>query len=80
MEVSNYISEIIRPKIQGDGGEITFVSEEGDTVSVCFQGECSKCRILDRCVAWIESEILRETGRKVTLSAQRKKPFFWDKG
>ncbi|MBR1810480.1 MAG: NifU family protein [Clostridia bacterium] len=78
MELSSYINEIIRPKIQGDGGEIEYVGETGDTVSVIFRGECSKCLILDRCVRWIEAEIQRETGKTVTVSYERKKPFFWD--
>ncbi len=80
MELSDYIEKIIRPKIQGDGGEIRYVSESENTVSVIFRGECSKCMILERCVHWIESEIQRETGRSVVLSYERKKPFFWDKG
>lgn len=78
MDMQTYIDTVIRPKIQGDGGEITYVSESENTVTVLFQGECSKCLILDRCVAWIESEIRRELGRCVKLSVTRKKPFFWD--
>lgn len=80
MDCKTYINDIIRPKIQGDGGEITWISENGGEAVVQFQGECSKCLILDRCIAWIESEILRETGQTVSLKAIRKKPFFWDIG
>ena len=80
MELSEYIQNTIRPKIQGDGGEICYLGEDDKTVTVVFRGECSKCRILDRCVHWIESEILRETGKNVTLRYTRRKPYFWDKG
>lgn len=76
--MEHYINDIIRPKIQGDGGEITFDSRDGDTVTVITQGECSKCLILDRCIAWIESMIEKDLNEKVTVKAIRKKPFFWD--
>lgn len=76
--MENYINTIIRPKIQGDGGEITFTSQDGDTVTVTMQGECSKCMILHRCISWIESRIEEDLGRKITINAIRKKPFFWD--
>lgn len=77
--MKDYINEIIRPKLQGDGGEITFLSMEGDVVNVVLQGECSKCLILDRCIRWIEEQIEKDLGQRVTLIPIRKKPFFWDK-
>lgn len=77
--MKDYINEIIRPKLQGDGGEITFLSMEGDVVNVVLQGECSKCLILDRCIRWIEEQIEKDLGQRVTLNPIRKKPFFWDK-
>lgn len=76
--MKNYIDEIIRPKIQGDGGEITYLSHDASTVNVVMQGECSKCMILHRCVSWIEARIEHDLGHKVTVNAIRKKPFFWD--
>lgn len=77
--MENYINNIIRPKIQGDGGEITFESQSGNIVNVIMQGECSKCLILHRCTSWIESRIEEDLGQKVSINAIRKKPFFWDK-
>ncbi|MBQ8209745.1 MAG: NifU family protein [Clostridia bacterium] len=76
--MEKYINEIIRPKIQGDGGEILFDSYDGGTLTVIMKGECSKCLILDRCIHWIEGQIETSTGKKVTVNAIRKKPFFWD--
>lgn len=76
--MEHYINNIIRPKIQGDGGEITFTSQNGDNVTVTMQGECSKCMILNRCISWIESRIAEDLGQKVRINAIRKKPFFWD--
>ncbi|MBQ6263883.1 MAG: NifU family protein [Clostridia bacterium] len=76
--MEEYINNIIRPRIQGDGGEITFLSREGNTVTVVMQGECSKCHILDRCLSWVEEQIERDLGERVRLSAIRKRPYFQD--
>ncbi len=76
--MEKFINDIIRPKIQGDGGEIVFSSDNGETITVIMQGECSKCLILDRCLAWIEEEIRKNMNRTVKIIAIRKKPFFWD--
>lgn len=77
--MKNYINTIIKPKLQGDGGEIDFVSYENGNLTVLLQGECSKCLIVDRCLRWIESEVMRDMGESVNVIAQKKKPFFWDK-
>ena len=77
--MKDYINNIIKPKLQGDGGEIDFVSYENGVLTVLLQGECSKCLIVDRCLIWIESEVMRDMGESVKVVAQKKKPFFWDK-
>ena len=77
--MKNYINTVIKPKLQGDGGEIDFISYENGNLTVILQGECSKCLIVDRCLRWIESEIMRDMGESVNVIAQKKKPFFWDK-
>lgn len=79
MDIETYIKKIIRPRIQGDGGEVEFesLSEDG-TLTLIFRGECSKCLILNRCVDWIAEEVLKNTGKLVKIKAVRKKPYFWD--
>ena len=79
MDIETYIKKIIRPKIQGDGGEVEFesLSEDG-TLTLFFRGECSKCLILNRCVDWIAEEVLKNTSKLVKIKAVRKKPYFWD--
>lgn len=77
--MKNYINTVIKHKLQGDGGEIDFISFEEGILTVLLQGECSKCLIVDRCIAWIESEILSDMGEQVKIVAHKKKPFFWDK-
>ncbi len=76
--VEKYIETVLQPKLQGDGGWIEFVSLENNELTVIFRGECSKCLILDRCVAWIESEIKRDLKKTVKVNAVRKKPYFQD--
>ena len=77
--MKDYINTVIKPKLQGDGGEIDFVSYEDGNLTVLLQGECSKCLIVDRCLRWIESEVMRDMGESVNVIAHKKKPFFWDK-
>lgn len=66
MDIETYIKKIIRPKIQGDGGEVEFESLSDDgTLTLIFRGECSKCLILNRCVDWIAEEVLKNTSKLV---------------
>ena len=76
--VQKYIENVLQPKIQGDGGWIEFVSLDGNELTVIFRGECSKCLILDRCVAWIKEEIKNDCKKTVNITAIRKKPYFQD--
>lgn len=76
--MEKYINEYIRPRLQGDGGEITFLEEKDGEVTVLLQGECSKCLILDRCLRWIEERIAVDLGREVRVVGIRKKPYFQD--
>lgn len=76
--MEEYINNYIRPRLQGDGGEITFVRQEGDEVTVLLQGECSKCLILDRCLKWIEERIEKDLDQSVKVVGIRKKPYFQD--
>ena len=78
MAIKEYVEKTLAPKLQGDGGWIEFVSFEGDVLTVIFRGECSKCLILHRCTAWIEEQIEKDLGIKVTLNGIRKKPYFQD--
>lgn len=76
--MEEYINGYIRERLQGDGGEITFVKQENSEVTVLLQGECSKCLILDRCLVWIEKRIKADLGETVKVIGIRKKPYFQD--
>ena len=76
--IQNYDEAVLQPKLQGDGGWIEFVSLSGNELTVIFRGECSKCLILERCVAWIEEQIKKDLNKSVKVIAIRKKPYFQD--
>ncbi|MGYP000581528872 len=76
--IQNYVEAVLQPKLQGDGGWIEFVSLSGNELIVIFRGECSKCLILERCVAWIEEQIKKDLNKSVKVIAIRKKPYFQD--
>ncbi|MEE0129436.1 MAG: NifU family protein [Eubacterium sp.] len=76
--IQNYVEAVLQPKLQGDGGWIEFVSLSGNELTVIFRGECSKCLILERCVAWIEEQIKKDLNKTVKVIAIRKKPYFQD--
>lgn len=78
MKIKNYVENVLQPKLQGDGGWIEFVSLDGQELTVVFRGECSKCLILHRCVAWIEEQIEYDLHKTVKVNAIRKKPYFQD--
>ena len=78
MKIQEYVEKVLQPKLQGDGGWIEFVEYKNDILTVIFRGECSKCLILHRCVAWIEDEIKRDLRLTVKLEPIRKKPYFQD--
>lgn len=78
MTVQSYVENVLQPKLQGDGGWVEFVSLDGDVLTLTFRGECSKCLILHRCVAWIEEQIKLDLNKTVKVNALRKKPYFQD--
>ena len=78
MTVQYYVENILQPKLQGDGGWVEYVGLEGEILTLIFRGECSKCLILHRCVAWIEEQIKLDLKKTVKVIAIRKKPYFQD--
>ena len=78
MTIQNYVENILQPKLQGDGGWVEYVGLEGENLTLIFRGECSKCLILHRCVAWIEEQIKLDLKKTVKVEAIRKKPYFQD--
>ena len=76
--MKDYIENTLGPRIQGDGGWVEYVSQEGRNLTLIFRGECSKCHMLDRCVAWMEEKIQSDRDESIHIVPVRKKPFFWD--
>lgn len=76
--IRDYVQTVLQPKMQGDGGWIEFVDFDNGELTVIFRGECSKCLILERCVSWIEEQILTDLNQNVRVNAVRKRPYFQD--
>lgn len=77
--MEKFITDVIFPKIAGDGGWVEFAGYTDGVLTLVFRGECSKCGILSRCTEWIEAEALRVLHKKIRVNAIRKKPYFQDK-
>ena len=78
MTYQDYVTEVLAPRLQGDGGWVEVDSASEESLTLVFRGECSKCLILDRCVRWMHDQIQNEFGRAPELIPVRRKPFFWD--
>ncbi len=76
MSVKDYIENVIQPKLQGDGGWVEFIEQNGNEVTLVFRGECSKCLILHRCIAWIEEQVKSDLKKDIKVNAIRKRPYF----
>lgn len=78
--LKRFIEEKINPRVQGDGGEVTFVSFENNGVSIRVQGECSRCPLIEKCFKdWMVQEIKKAFGQVIDVKLIVKKPYFWDK-
>lgn len=77
--VQAYIDRVLSPKIQGDGGWVEFVSLREQKLTLCFRGECAKCLILNRCVDWIQQQLVADLHLNLQINAVRKKPYFQDR-
>ncbi|WP_180270840.1 NifU family protein [Sporanaerobium hydrogeniformans] len=79
-ELNKFIKEKINPRVQGDGGEVSFVSLEGQVLTVKVQGECSRCPLTSGCFKdWMVQEIDKVWKKQLTVKIIVKKPYFWDK-
>jgi len=78
MTVQSYIENVIAPKIQGDGGWVEFESLSGNELVLVFRGECSKCKILNRCTDWLEKQIKTDLNKNLKIKAICIKPYFQD--
>ena len=78
MTIQSYVENVLQPKIQGDGGWVEYLMQDGNELTLVFRGECSKCKILHRCTDWIEQQIKADLNKAVKVKAIRKKPYFQD--
>lgn len=85
MELTNenlkyFIKDKINPRVQGDGGEVTFVSFDKNVLTIMVQGECSRCPLTGPCYKdWMVQEIKKVWDIELSVKIIVKKPYFWDK-
>ena len=77
--MEEYLNTVLRPLLRGDGGEIEFISFNGDTLSVRLRGECSFCAKAALCINWCEEKIKKDLGKEIRISAVKQRPYFRDK-
>ena len=78
-EMKNYMNEYLRPRVQSDGGEISFMSFEENVLTVKLQGECSRCPVAKGCFNdWLLMEIKKRFGEHIKLKQVIEKPYFWN--
>ncbi len=78
--LKDFIAKTINPRVQGDGGEVTFVSLENGVLSIMVQGECSRCPLTAPCFKdWMVQEIKKVWDIELSVEIIVKKPYFWDK-
>ena len=76
--METYVNTVLRPLLQGDGGEMEFLRFDGTTLFVRLRGECSFCAKSALCIDWCEQKILKDLGKSVKIAAEKKKPYFRD--
>ena len=78
MELKDYLTDVVAPKIRGDGGWLDVLAVDGDAVKGKLQGEFSKSNIAKDCIDWGCAEVRRDLRREIRIEFVRRKPFFWD--
>ena len=77
--IKKYITDILKPKIQADGGEVDFIAMENGILTLLLQGECSVCTISDKCFKdWLPKEIKRDINIIAEIKTIKKPPYFRD--
>lgn len=76
--MEEYVNAVLRPLLQGDGGEMEFVGFSSGVLNVTLRGECSFCAQAERCLAWCEEKIQKDLGQTVRIQAAKKRPWFRD--
>lgn len=78
--LKSFIKDKINPRVQGDGGEVTFISLENSVLTIMVQGECSRCPLTNDCFKdWMVEEIRKIWDQELSVKVIVKKPYFWDK-
>lgn len=79
-KINNYIKESIRPRVQGDGGDLKLVEVKDNKIHILALNECSICPLTMNCYKdWLENHLNQHFKTDYQLEIELKKPYFWDK-
>jgi Fe-S cluster biogenesis protein NfuA len=78
-EMTRFINEFVRPRLQADGGEIVVAGIDGDELRLTLMGECAVCPAQCGVREWVTSQVQQRFGAQVKVSFSVKKRYFQDK-
>lgn len=81
-QLNQYIARDLRPRVQGDGGDLQLVAVTDETYVVHALNECSRCPLTKNCYKdWLQNQLndVVSDGIHRIVEIHIKKPYFWDK-
>ena len=79
MEIPKFINDYIRPRVQGDGGEIVFDSLNGNDVTLIAMADCAVCPKANHLKGWVKMEFKNKFGVDYNVIITNKRRYFQDK-
>ena len=78
-KINEFINEFIRPRVQGDGGEIMFENLVGDDLTLVLMGDCAVCNVGCDMAKWVGKALKNEFNKDFNIILKRKTRYFQDK-
>ena len=78
-EMTKFVEDFIRPRVQADGGEVVVASASEAELSLTLMGECAVCPANCGVREWIVEQVQMKFGPQVQVSFGAKKRYFQDK-
>ncbi len=78
--IQAYINSDLRKRVQVDGGDMSFVSLEGNVVTVCVYADCAICTHVDCNLPWwIGKRLGQKFGKTLTVVLEKDVPYYYKK-
>ena len=76
MEIRDYLTKTIFPRVQADGGWLEWVDGNENEIVLRARGECANCECFSRCLDWIRQRVKEDLQKEIQIHVE-KKPFVW---